>query len=113
MAFSAGSTSMAKCDSDLQDGNVAIVIFSVMGSCHFQGFARFTGRATPMKVPELRNQGMNSGSGIQYLVEWVKRADMPFRIVRHLFSSPCQRDHQPGDFLQSSRDGQVGSKDAF
>jgi hypothetical protein len=48
-----------------QNGFSAILIFSVQGSGHFQGFARFSGQPSTEKLPELQSQGQGSGSGIQ------------------------------------------------
>ena len=50
-----------------QAGFAVILIFSVQGSGHFQGFARFLGHASSEQLLELQSQGQGSGSGIQVI----------------------------------------------
>ena len=58
-----------------QAGYAVILIFSVQGSGHFQGYARFLGHTSAEKLPDLQSQGQGSGSGIQVLVHVIHHQD--------------------------------------
>ena len=82
-----GNQTERKLAKALKTGFKPYVIFSVQGSGHFQGYARFTGHLSSERVPELQAQSQNSGSGIQYWIEWIKRADIPFHMTKHLLNT--------------------------
>ena len=79
-----------------------MLIFSVQSSGRFQGFALFSGQRSPQKFAELQSQGQGSGSGTQYYIKWLKRADVPFHATKHLVN-PYNENRK----VQTSRDGQV------
>jgi hypothetical protein len=78
-----------------------ILIFSVQGSSHFQGFASYSGRVSPDRYSELQSQGQGSGSGIQYFIDWIKKGNVPFQATKHLINLYNDRKK-----VQTSRDGQ-------
>jgi hypothetical protein len=81
-----------------------IVVFSVQGSGHFQGYARLTGDKTDCKTGTadqcLDMTGPNLSPPLP--VEWIKRANIPFQATRHLIN-PYNDNRR----VQTSRDGQV------
>ncbi|XP_071450252.1 3'-5' RNA helicase YTHDC2-like [Hetaerina americana] len=83
----------------LKEGKIVLLIFSVQGSGHFQGFARLRGEGTVEgeRCPELTAPNL----GAPRPVEWLKRANIPFQACRHLLN-PFNENRK----VQSSRDGQ-------
>lgn len=53
----------------LQDGKTVILIFSIQGSGHFQGFARFTPHLADHHPPEFCSPNLGSC----YQIEWLKK----------------------------------------
>ena len=78
-----------------------ILVFSVQGSSHFQGFALFSGRMSDERYSELRSQGQGSGSGSQYFIDWIKKGDIPFQATKHLVNT-----YNGNRKVQGSKDGQ-------
>jgi len=74
-----------------------ILVFSVQGSGHFQGYAQMTSPIGKDKSPEF---GSSSLSGV-FSVEWIKKASIPFQQAHHLVNP--WNDHKK---VQISRDGQ-------
>ncbi|GIY23791.1 3'-5' RNA helicase YTHDC2 [Caerostris extrusa] len=74
-----------------------ILIFSIQGSGHFQGFARFTPQLSDHRPPEFSAANL----GTCYQVEWLKKANIPFQSTRHL-----QNAWNENRKVQISRDGQ-------
>ena len=85
----------------IKSGYSVILIFSVQGSSHFQGFASFSGRVSPERFSELKSQGQGSGSGTQYFIDWIKKGNVPFQATKHLLN--LYNDKRK---VQTSRDGQ-------
>lgn len=81
----------------IKEGKEVIMIFSIQGSGHFQGYARFT-----CNVCDHRPQDFNAPNlGNCYQIEWIKRANIPFQSTRHL-QNPWNENRK----VQISRDGQ-------
>ncbi|XP_073241899.1 3'-5' RNA helicase YTHDC2-like [Porites lutea] len=74
-----------------------ILVFSVQGSGHFQGYAQMISAIGKDKSPEF---GSSSLSGV-FSVEWIKKASIPFQQAHHLVNP--WNDHKK---VQISRDGQ-------
>ncbi|KAJ7384544.1 3'-5' RNA helicase ythdc2 [Desmophyllum pertusum] len=74
-----------------------ILVFSVQGSGHFQGYAQMTSPIGKDKSPEF---GSSSLSGV-FSVDWIKKASIPFQQAHHLVNP--WNDHKK---VQISRDGQ-------
>ena len=85
----------------IKSGYSVILIFSVQGSSHFQGFASFSGRVSPERFSELKSQGQGSGSGTQYYIDWIKKGNVPFQATKHLLNLYNEKRK-----VQTSRDGQ-------
>lgn len=83
----------------LKEGKEIMIIFSVQGSGHFQGYARVLGTATSVNWPS-DDYAPNSG-GRCYFVEWRHRCNLPFQTTRHLLN-PWNENRK----VQVSRDGQ-------
>ena len=86
---------------EVKAGFSIILIFSVQGSSHFQGFALFSGRACKERYSELQTQGQGTGSGTQYFIDWIKKGDVPFQATKNLIN--LYNDKKK---VQTSRDGQ-------
>ncbi|CAB4063330.1 YTHDC2 [Lepeophtheirus salmonis] len=84
----------------VKQGFNPVIIFSIHGSGHFQGFAKFTGQSSKQHIPELVSQSSGSGSGTQYLIQWTRFSPLPFSATRHLINPYNKRQ------VHSSRDGQ-------
>ncbi|XP_068740703.1 3'-5' RNA helicase YTHDC2-like isoform X2 [Montipora capricornis] len=80
-----------------KETKLVILVFSVQGSGHFQGYARMTSSIGKEKSPEF---GSSSLSGV-FSVEWMKKANIPFQQAHHLVNP--WNDHKK---VQISRDGQ-------
>lgn len=80
-----------------KEGKEVVLIFSVQGSGHFQGYARFSPSSTELRLPEFVAPNL----GPCYQVEWIKRANIPFQSTRHLLNSWNENRK-----VQISRDGQ-------
>ena len=99
-----GNQTEKKVNRSVKNGSETLLVFSVQGSGHFQGYARFTGIVSNhhVKAAELLEQSQNSGSGSQYYVQWVKRIDLPFQATKHLVNA-----YNEDNKVQVSKDGQV------
>ncbi|XP_069818801.1 3'-5' RNA helicase YTHDC2 isoform X3 [Dendropsophus ebraccatus] len=73
------------------------LIFSVQGSGHFQGFARMCSEIGPEKS---QDWGSTSLGGV-FMVEWIRRENLPFQQAHHLLN-PWNDNKK----VQISRDGQ-------
>jgi len=80
-----------------KETKLVILVFSVQGSGHFQGYAQMTSPIGKDKSPEF---GSSSLSGV-FSVEWIKKASIPFQQAHHLVNP--WNDHKK---VQISRDGQ-------
>ncbi|XP_029204296.2 3'-5' RNA helicase YTHDC2-like [Acropora millepora] len=80
-----------------KETKLVVLIFSVQGSGHFQGYAHMTSVIGKEKSPEF---GSTSLSGV-FSVEWIKKANIPFQQAHHLVNP--WNDHKK---VQISRDGQ-------
>ena len=85
-----------------QEGKRVILVFSVQGSGHFQGYARLSGDKPDSTDQCLELSGPNLNPPLP--VEWIKRANIPFQATRHLLN-PYNENRR----VQTSRDGQVSS----
>ncbi|XP_055954066.1 3'-5' RNA helicase YTHDC2-like isoform X2 [Argiope bruennichi] len=94
-AFTA--TTERKLMSAMKEGKEVILIFSIQGSGHFQGFARFTPHLSDQRPPEFSAANL----GTCYQIEWIKKANIPFQSTRHL-----QNAWNENRKVQISRDGQ-------
>lgn len=81
-----------------------ILVFSVQGSGHFQGYARLSGDKPDSKTDTADQCFELSGPNLSppLPVEWIKRANIPFQATRHLLN-PYNENRR----VQTSRDGQV------
>jgi hypothetical protein len=79
-------------------------VFSVQGSGHFQGYAHLTGDKPDPKMDTADHCFDLSGPNLSppCPVEWIKRANIPFRATLHLLN-PYNDNRR----VQMSRDGQV------
>jgi hypothetical protein len=87
----------------LQEVKRVILVFSVQGSGHFQGYAHLSGDkpdSTCTADQCFEMSGPNHSPPLP--IEWVKRANIPFQATRHLLN-PYNEDKR----VQTSRDGQV------
>jgi hypothetical protein len=89
----------------LQEVNQVILVFSVQGSGHFQGYAHLSGEKPDSTSTADQCFEMNG----PYLspplpIEWIKRANIPFQATRHLLN-PYNENKR----VQTSHDGQVMS----
>ncbi|GFU19130.1 3'-5' RNA helicase YTHDC2 [Nephila pilipes] len=91
------STTERKLVSAVKEGKEVILIFSIQGSGHFQGFARFTPHLSDQRPPEFSAANL----GTCYQIEWIKKANIPFQSTRHL-----QNAWNENRKVQISRDGQ-------
>ncbi|GFY33088.1 3'-5' RNA helicase YTHDC2 [Trichonephila clavipes] len=91
------STTERKLLSAIKEGKEVILIFSIQGSGHFQGFARFTPHLSDQRPPEFSAANL----GTCYQIEWIKKANIPFQSTRHL-----QNAWNENRKVQISRDGQ-------
>ncbi|XP_069677317.1 3'-5' RNA helicase YTHDC2-like isoform X2 [Periplaneta americana] len=86
-----------------KEGKRVILVFSVQGSGHFQGYARLSGDKPDLKTDAadqcLELSGPNLSPPLP--VEWIKRANIPFQATRHLLN-PYNENRR----VQTSRDGQ-------
>ena len=85
----------------IKAGYSVILIFSIQGSSHFQGFALFSGTVSQERFSELQSQGQGSGSGSQYFIDWIKKGNIPFQATKNLINLYNDRKK-----VQTSRDGQ-------
>ncbi|XP_015929708.1 3'-5' RNA helicase YTHDC2 isoform X2 [Parasteatoda tepidariorum] len=90
-------TTERKLLSAVKEGKEVILIFSIQGSGHFQGFAHFTHHLSNQKPPEFSAANL----GTCYQIEWMKKANIPFQSTRHL-----QNSWNENRKVQISRDGQ-------
>nr|CAD7588004.1 unnamed protein product [Timema genevievae] len=82
-----------------KEGKRVVLVFSVQGSGHFQGFAHLSGDKAQPLDPTSDLTGPNLSAPLP--VEWVKRANIPFQATRHLLN-PYNENRR----VQTSRDGQ-------
>ncbi|XP_054714089.1 3'-5' RNA helicase YTHDC2-like [Uloborus diversus] len=81
----------------VKEGKEVILIFSIQGSGHFQGFAQFTQIISDQRPSEFSVANL----GPCYQIKWVKKASIPFQSTRHL-----QNAWNDNRKVQISRDGQ-------
>lgn len=86
-----------KLNKAFKESKKVILIFSVQGSGHFQGFAQMT---SPISREKCREFGSNLLTG-SFSVTWMKCVDVPFQHAHHLINP--WNDHKK---VQISRDGQ-------
>jgi hypothetical protein len=87
-----------------QEGKRVILIFSVQGSGHFQGYALLSGDKSDTRTEAADLCFELSGPNLSppLPIEWIKRANIPFQATRHLLN-PYNENRR----VQTSRDGQV------
>ncbi|CAH1403730.1 unnamed protein product [Nezara viridula] len=84
----------------LKAGKSVILVFSIQGSGHFQGYAHLAGENPVTGEIPLDLSGNHSLSA-PLPVEWIKRGNIPYHATRHLFNP--YNDYAK---VQTSRDGQ-------
>ncbi|KAH9370374.1 hypothetical protein HPB48_006708 [Haemaphysalis longicornis] len=94
-----GAATDRKIQAAIREGKEVVLVFSVQGSGHFQGYAVLLGPASNMNWPT-DEYGANSG-GRCYFIEWKHRCNLPFQNTRHLLN-PWNENRK----VQVSRDGQ-------
>uniref|UniRef100_A0A1A8DHY6 RNA helicase n=1 Tax=Nothobranchius kadleci TaxID=1051664 RepID=A0A1A8DHY6_NOTKA len=77
--------------------NLIILIFSVQGSGHFQGYAHMTSAASQESCQDWGFVGLGGG----FSVEWVHKESLPFHLTQHILN-PWNDNKR----VQISRDGQ-------
>jgi len=79
-----------------------ILLFSLKGSGHYQGYARLNGDKPDCKTGTADQCFDMTGPNLSppLPVEWIKQANIPFRATRHLLNPACRR-------VWTSWDGQV------
>uniref|UniRef100_A0A8C6NIB8 RNA helicase n=1 Tax=Nothobranchius furzeri TaxID=105023 RepID=A0A8C6NIB8_NOTFU len=77
--------------------NLIILIFSVQGSGHFQGYAHMTSAASQESCQDWGFVGLGGG----FSVEWVHKESLPFHLTQHILN-PWNDNKK----VQISRDGQ-------
>ncbi|XP_066993237.2 3'-5' RNA helicase YTHDC2 [Anabrus simplex] len=80
-----------------------MLVFSVQGSGHFQGYARLNSDKPEVKADGSENCADLGGPNLSapLPIEWLKRANIPFQATRHLLN-PLNENRR----VQTSRDGQ-------
>lgn len=81
-------------------GKSVILVFSIQGSGHFQGYARLVSETPVTGDIPLDLSGTHSLS-TPLPIEWIKRGNIPYHATRHLFNP--YNDYAK---VQTSRDGQ-------
>lgn len=89
----------------LQGGKTVVLVFSIQGSGHFQGYARLTSDTPVMGDITLPDMATGHFFNSALPIEWVKRSNIPHHATRHLFNP--YNDYAK---VQMSRDGQVSYK---
>lgn len=79
------------------ENKLIILIFSVQGSGHFQGYARLT---SPVSREGVQDWGLMGLGGV-FSVEWIHKEPLPFHCTQHITNA--WNDHKR---VQISRDGQ-------
>ncbi|XP_049908700.1 3'-5' RNA helicase YTHDC2-like [Epinephelus moara] len=79
------------------ENNLIILIFSVQGSGHFQGYARMT---SAVSQESCQDWGFIGLGGV-FSVEWIHKESLPFHCTQHIFN-PWNDNKK----VQISRDGQ-------
>ncbi|KAM9841444.1 3'-5' RNA helicase YTHDC2 [Aulostomus maculatus] len=79
------------------ENSLVILIFSVQGSGHFQGYARMT---TPISCESCHDWGVTGLRGV-FSVEWIRKESLPFQCTQHILNQ--WNDNKK---VQISRDGQ-------
>ncbi|XP_034565378.1 3'-5' RNA helicase YTHDC2 isoform X2 [Notolabrus celidotus] len=79
------------------DNSIIILIFSVQGSGHFQGYARMT---SAVSRDSCQDWGLVGLGGV-FSMEWIHRESLPFHCSQHIINP--WNDHKK---VQISRDGQ-------
>lgn len=97
--WSLGPATDRKVQWALKEGKEVVLVFSVQGSGHFQGYAQLQGLASSMCCPP--NDYAASTGGRCYFIEWKHRCNLPFQSTRHLLN-PWNENRK----VQVSRDGQ-------
>ncbi|XP_040069338.2 3'-5' RNA helicase YTHDC2 isoform X2 [Ixodes scapularis] len=97
--WSLGPATDRKVQWALKEGKEVVLVFSVQGSGHFQGYAQLQGLASSMCCPP-NDYAANTG-GRCYFIEWKHRCNLPFQSTRHLLN-PWNENRK----VQVSRDGQ-------
>ncbi|KAF6203963.1 hypothetical protein GE061_002301, partial [Apolygus lucorum] len=90
----------SRCVQAYKGGKTVILVFSIQGSGHFQGYARLTGDSpvsSDLNIPEMIGHQLNP----PLPVEWIKRSNIPHHATRHLYNP--YNDYAK---VQMSRDGQ-------
>uniref|UniRef100_T1HW72 YTH domain-containing protein n=1 Tax=Rhodnius prolixus TaxID=13249 RepID=T1HW72_RHOPR len=83
-------------------GKTVVLVFSIQGSGHFQGYARLTSDTPVMGDITLPDMATGHFFNSALPIEWVKRSNIPHHATRHLFNP--YNDYAK---VQMSRDGQV------
>ncbi|XP_069025007.1 3'-5' RNA helicase YTHDC2-like [Embiotoca jacksoni] len=78
--------------------SLIILIFSVQGSGHFQGYARMT---SVISQDSCQDWGGFMGLGGVFSVEWINKENLPFQVTQHIMN-PWNDNKK----VQISRDGQ-------
>ncbi|KAM3599571.1 uncharacterized protein V6R79_008146 [Siganus canaliculatus] len=92
----------AKLTSAFLDNSVVILIFSVQGSGHFQGYARMTSVVRQESCQDWDFMGLGGvGLGGVFNVNWIHKKSLPFHYTQHILNP--WNDHKK---VQISRDGQ-------
>uniref|UniRef100_A0A4W6F8G7 RNA helicase n=1 Tax=Lates calcarifer TaxID=8187 RepID=A0A4W6F8G7_LATCA len=80
------------------ENNLIILVFSVQGSGHFQGYARMT---SVISQESCQDWGFMGLGGV-FSVEWIHKESLPFQMTQHILN-PWNDNKK----VQISRDGQV------
>lgn len=97
--WSLGPNTDRKIQPAIREGKEVILIFSVHGSGHFQGYAMLLGPAANKNWPTDDHDG--SSGGRFYFIKWKHRCNLSFQNTRHLLN-PWNENRK----VQISRDGQ-------
>lgn len=87
----------AKLTKAFLEDNLIILIFSVQGSGHFQGYARMTSVNSRESCQDWGFMGL----GGVFSVEWIHKESLPFQCTQHILN-PWNDNKK----VQISRDGQ-------
>uniref|UniRef100_I3K0G5 RNA helicase n=1 Tax=Oreochromis niloticus TaxID=8128 RepID=I3K0G5_ORENI len=87
------------------ENSAIILIFSVQGSGHFQGYARMT--SVVSQEESCQDWGLMELGGV-FSVEWIHKENIPFQCTQHILN-PWNDNKK----VQISRDGQVHIQDSL
>uniref|UniRef100_A0AAQ5ZBL0 RNA helicase n=1 Tax=Amphiprion ocellaris TaxID=80972 RepID=A0AAQ5ZBL0_AMPOC len=85
------------------ENSLIILIFSVQGSGHFQGYAHMTSAISQESCQDWGFMGL----GGMFSVEWIHKESLPFQYTQHILNS-----WNNNKMVQISRDGQVNTQGA-